>query len=134
MTFAWKIAGAALAVVCVIAVAWLQWPRRIDVEVGELRTTYHAKAGRHAVTLTLTRHESRDHGPAELRIKTSAGEAMVSTSYNHDTLQDQPAGTWHLGWVDGDVWPDVIIETNPRDPAAFVVRSSDGVIREMPAR
>lgn len=83
--------------------------------------------------MTLTRGESRDHGPAELRIKTAAGEVVVSTLYNHDTLQDEPAGTWHRRWADGDRWPDVVIETHPRVPAKFVVCGSDGVIREVPA-
>lgn len=129
-----RFAGAALLVVILAVVSWMQWPRHIDVEVGVLQTTYYARAGRYAVTMTLSREQSRDHGPAVLRMVTSAGEVVVSTSYNHDTLQDEPAGTWHLGWVDGDLWPDVIIETNRRDPAKFVVRSSDGVIREMPAR
>ena len=134
MTSAWKFVGSALLVAVVIAVAWLYYPRTIDVQIGELQTSYHANAGRHAVTLTLTRSQAGDHGPAELRIKTSAEEIVVSTSYNHDTLQDEPAGTWHLGWADGDVWPDVIIETNPRVPATFVVRSSDGAIQEMSVR
>ncbi len=129
-----KVAGAALLAVILSVVSWMHWPRRIDVEVGLLQTSYHAHAGGYAVTMTLSREQARDHGPAKLRMMTSAGEVVVSTSYNHDTLQDEPAGTWHLGWVDGDLWPDVIIETNRRDPAKFVVRSSDGVIREMPAR
>lgn len=102
-----------------------------------LQTTFHANAGRQDValtlTLTLTPRQLRDHGPAELRIKTVSDEVVVPTYYNHDTLQDEAAASWYFGWVDGDLWPDVIIETNARVPATFVVRSSDGSIREMPA-
>lgn len=131
--FAFYVCGAlALALTMTL---WMQWPRRLDLAMGDLQaTTYHAKAGTYAVSLTLTPERKRDHGPATLHIKTSTSEITIPTYYNYDTLMDTPAGTWHRSWVDGDLWPDVIVETSRGHPAVFVIRSSDGMIQPLPAQ
>ena len=128
-------AGLLLIAACIAAIVlWLQWPRRLDLPIGELQTTYQANAGNHEVAMTLVRTQSRDQGPATLHIKTKVGDIVALTYYNYDTLMDTPAGTWHLGWVDGDIWPDIIVETSRNNLGVFVVRSSDGMVREMPAQ
>ena len=111
---------------------WKEWPRRLDLQIGEDPPFVdHTRAGSYAVTLTLTPQARRDHGPAELTVATTAQTVVIPTHYNYDTLMNQPAGTWHWGWVDNDLWPDVVIQTNDTPDNTFAVLSSNGHVRQI---
>ncbi len=121
---------AALILATIVTYIWLSTPRRLDVSLDQPHTIYEAQAGAYAVMMTLTREGEGDSGPADLRIASSAGETVVRTSYNYDTMQDQAAGAWRYAWVDKDAWPDVVITLN--DGAdSWVILSADGQIRRL---
>lgn len=122
-----------LIAVVIGGAAWLRWPRRIDVPLDGSPAITQARAGATTVTITSTRRSGNDNGVATLQIATSTHDMAIDAAFNYDTLMDQPAGHWHYAWLDGDVWPDVMIRVNSPAPQVIGAGSADGMMREVAA-
>lgn len=69
--------------------------------------------GKHNVELTTVAETSGDHGPAYIRVRVDGYKAgEINTTFNYDTLMDVPPGYVLYQWIDGDIYPDLVIMTS----------------------
>lgn len=122
-----------LVAIVISGAAWLRWPRRIDVPLDGSPAITQARAGGTVVTITSTRRSGNDNGVAIVQIATNTHDLSIDAAFNYDTLMDQPAGHWYYAWVDGDVWPDVLIRVNSPAQQVLVAGSADGMVLEVAA-
>ncbi len=130
----WAAVGLIVLMAAGAYAAWERWPRRLVVALGGPASVTAVWAGPHAVTLTLIPAVTGDNGPVQIAVAVDgAPVGAIDSTFSQDTLQDQPAGHWWRAWVDGDLWPDVVIEASAADPRQYVVGSGDGRLYALPA-
>jgi hypothetical protein len=119
------IGACTLILVPIMVLGWSCRPQRLEVEIGEPETVYSSNSGEYEVLISL--HPlGNDNGPVEVIVSTEAGVSVIRSMYNYDLFSEQPAGTLARFWMDGDIWPDVIIA--PTEPAEiYFVSSQDGL-------
>ena len=105
----WQISLVGLSLLTFSLLA-LRWERRIDACLGDCHNVYRYWAGRQPITLTVTTLQAGDNGGATVTVTVAEKvRATVLTTFNYDTLLDQPAGYVSFWWRDRDLFPDLLL-------------------------
>jgi len=85
--------------------------------------------GKHKVVLTTMTEIPGDHGPAYIRVSIDGQKAgEIQTTFNYDTLMNVPPGYVLYQWIDGDIYPDLVIVTSSGEK--YFVSSRYGTLRQ----
>lgn len=58
--------------------------------------------------------------------------ATVESVYNYDLFSNQPAGEWTYRWIDGDLLPDLVLNTSSEPAQSVYVGTVDGQAHIIP--
>lgn len=125
-----RIALAIVVVFLVIGHASLRYSRPLHLDLGDLHTVHRFNLTRSAVTIRLDYLQDGDNGPVLLTVyRESDNLGEIEANFDYDFFSREPAGWVHYWWMDGDLWPDVVILPNDITQSCYVVLSQTSELR-----
>jgi hypothetical protein len=113
-------------VVSVLGVLWFLTPAPLDFDLLNTQTEHSFRVGVHNVRFVLKPLQSGDSG--DVQIEVFQGQKRIKTlvsQFSFDTLVYKPPVFHRWAWLDGDVFPDLLLES---DANTFFVGSRDGLV------
>ncbi|MDJ0752876.1 MAG: alpha/beta fold hydrolase [Ardenticatenaceae bacterium] len=130
-----RIALAIVVVFMVIGHAMLRYSRPLHLNLDDLHTVHRFYLTRSEVSIRLDYAEFDDNGPVLLTVyRESENLGEIEANYNYDFFSREPAGWVHYWWMDGDLWPDVVILPNDVTQSCYVVLSQTNELQTCDGR
>jgi hypothetical protein len=113
-------------VISVLGVLWFLTPAPLHFDLLSAQTEQSFHVGLYTVRFVLKPLQAGDNGDVQIEVFQGAKRIKTLVSqFSFDTLVDKPPALRRWAWLDGDVFPDLLLES---DANTFFVGSRDGLV------